>query len=546
MAINLEVQINPDPTTFSLSSNYYSVSVQNDALSYVNSHVFSGTKQAWVSTTAKRNLWTSGSYPIISYTNFYIDSSTTVKVSKLGTTVTSIDIGPYSKNKNSQVVLSSGDAYIPINKGDKLWVTINSVASSPLFIFANESFPDFSAVSSSYPTGSGWTHINLTSGVNFMSALGGTLDTAEGYGNRRKLSSKTLVYIDNGAFVKGHFNISGCNDIQIMGKGVFSLEFYDWWNNFIPATYSQKSHGAFLYGSNPSTTNSYLDWRVSGNGMSGVTVVNTPFYFNTEGSLQTVDGVKYISPWNYNTDAFRVFNYYNRSVGGKIVNSFVFNADDVVFPAVSQSQGNMLLSSCYLASHHGSVFVNYFAGYNSALADGSPYHFSGIDLDVRSYVPYENGKGAVFRILSDTTITTTLPANYIGPINLIFSSVRVENDIEGPLLLLGNITYPYGTAPTYGNRLGMLSGIEFINLTASSTFVSSWGVSSNIISGLNSTNEVKDILFDNLSINNTKVTEQNKNNYFSFSGSTDPTEDNIRFTADFPTNMKVTPIKLLN
>jgi len=545
MSVNLKVFPNPDPTTYSLSSSYYSVSVLNDSSEYENSHVYSGTKVSWVSTTAKRNLWASGSSPVLSYTTFEIEDSSVVKVENIGQSITSIDIGPYSKDKNSNTLLSEGVAYIPVNKNDKLWVTINNNASSPLFIFADEPFPTFSEVSSSYPLGSGWTHIHFTSGINFMSSLGGTLDTTEGYPNRRKLTSKTLVYSDPGSYVKGHFNISGCNDIKIMGKGVFSLEFYDWWNDFIGASYSEKSHGTFLYNSNPSTTNSYLDWRVSGNGISGVTVINTPFYFNSEGSLQIVDNVKYISPWNYNTDGFRVFNYYNRVEGAKIINTFAFNADDTIFPAVSQAQGNCLVSSCYLASHHGSVVVNYFTNFSNGLVDGIPYQFSGIDLDIRSYVPYEGGKGAVMRILSDQTVTS-LPANVLGPVNLNFSGVRIENDIEGPILMLGNITYPYGSVPPYGNMLGIVTNLQFIDFTASSTFVSSWGVSSNVISGLNFLYKPTNILFKNFIINGVKLTENNKDNYFDFLGSTNPSTDNITFISDFPSTLKVSPIKLLN
>jgi len=543
MAINLEVYPNPDPTTFSVSSTYYSVSVMNDASAYQNSHVYSGTRMAWVlSYAVNRNLWPVSSSPVISYTTFEIDGSTTARVSKIGGSISSIDIGPYSKNKNSVTTLSGGVAYIPVNKYDKLWVTIDNNVSSPLFIFADPPTPAFSAVSADYPTGSGWTHIRFTSGVHFMSALGGTLDTAEGYPNRRKLTSKTLVYSDPGAYVKGHFNISGCNDIKLMGKGVYSLEFYDWWGSYLGQSDSVKSHGMFLYSTNASTPSAYLDWRLSGNGISGVTVVGTPFYFNGEGSLQQVDNVKYISPWNYNTDGFRIFNYYNRTTGAFVKNSFIFIADDVSFPGVGQSQSNCLVSGNYLSTHHGSLFVNYFTVYNNGLDTGSSFGFSAIDIDSRVFIPDRIGINAVFRLLSDSAVTS-LPANYAGILNCTFSGIRVENDIATPAFLIGNIDYPFAA---YGNKLGMLSGLDFKNISFSSTYTGSGSLSANIISGLNSTNEVKNTLFENVTFNGVKLTEANKNTYFSFSGSTDPTADNIRFNSDFPTNMKVTPIKLLN
>ena len=71
-------------------------------------------------------------------------------------------------------------------------------------------------------------------------------------------------------------------------------------------------------------------------------------------------------------------------------------------------------------------------------------------------------------------------------------------------------------------------------------------MSSCYFSGLDEVNESSDFLFHNVTLNGVKITEANKDSYFTFSGSIDPATDNIRFTADFPANMKVTPIKLLN
>lgn len=516
--VGLELSPNPDPIGNSLKSSKYTVGVF-DGGSYIDAHVFSGTKKAWVSQTATKNLWASGSYPVISYLTFSIKNSTIAKVSKIGTTITSIDVGPYSKNKNANIEISNGEAYIPINKNDKLWVTINNEVSSPLFIFADSPFPTYAEVTASLPT---YNHLLIPTGINFVSSLTATLpvtvNSAEGYSNRLQLSSNTLVYIPRGSYIKGNFNVSNCNNVKFVGQGVVSLENYDWWNNFINATDTVKSHGTVFYSTNPSNPTAYLDSRVSGNGVSGLTVINTPFYFNGEGCLHSIENLKFISPWNYNTDGPRIGNFWYPTEGARLINSFVFNADDCNFPAVAQSFGNTLVSGCYFNSHHGGIFTNYFPNFTY-----TNYFYSAIDIDVRSYVPDESGKGSIFRLYSDYNATSFPSDNYKGPINLIFSGIRIENDFETPIFRIGNIGYPYG-GPYY--RIGMLSGISFTDITASSTGIL---VSSNIVSGLNSTNKVKDVTFTNLKINNVYVTNSNYDNYFDVTGATNKTTDNINF-----------------
>lgn len=516
--VGLELFSNPDPIGNSLKSSKFGVSVF-DGKTYNEAHVYSGTSKAWVSTTAIRNLWASGSSPIINYLTFNINNSTTAKISKIGTNVTSIDVGPYSKNKNANIQISNGEAYVPINKNDKLWVTINNEVSSPLFIFADSPFPTYAQATATFPT---YNHILIPTGINFVSSLTATLpvtvNSSEGYSNRLQLSSNTLIYIPQGSYLKGNFNFSACNNVKFMGQGIVSLENYDWWKDFENKADSVKAHGTVFYNSNPSTVDNYLDSRVSGNGVSGLTVIKTPFYFNSEGSFQSIENIKFISPWNYNTDGPRIGNFYYPTEGAKLLNSFIFNADDCNFPAVAQAFGNTLVSGCYFNSHHGGIFTNYFVNFNY-----TDYFYSAIDIDVRSYIPDEGGKGSIFRLYSDTSLTSLPNSNFRGPTNLIFSGIRIENDPETPLFRIGNIGYPYG-GPY--NRLGMLSSITFTDITVSST---SPLVSSNIVSGLNSTNEVKDVTFNNVKINNVFLTDLNYDSYFDLLGSTDKVADNIDF-----------------
>lgn len=514
---------NPDPISNSLKSSKYSVSVY-DGTQYQDAHVYSGTKQAWVHPAAISPLWASGSYPVISYLTFSVSSPTLVKISKPGQSITSIDIGPYRKGKNNQTNISvGGEAFVPVNPDDKLWININNEVSSPLFIFADSRFPSYNEVTAMYP---GYTHILYTTGIYNLSN-GPNTDFAEGYSSRRRILSDTVVYVSGGAYLRGNFNMSGSNNVKFMGQGILSLDNFDWWGSIKNSAEEVKAHYAAFYNTNPSTQNSYLDARLSGNAISGLTVINTPYHFNGDGSFQSIENLKHISPWNYNSDGPRLGNFYFPAVGAKMTKSFIFNADDSAFPVLGQSFGSYVVSSCYISSHHGSVFVNYFPNYISY------YNYSSVvaDIDTRAYVPSENGKGAVFRLLTDYTLTAfpdTPPTNYRGPINLTFSSINIENPIEVPLIMLGNIQYPYGDAPPYGKLLGMVSGIEFKNITASGLPGYNY-VSSNIVSGFNSTNKVTDVTFTNLLINGTYVTNSNYDNYFDVTGATNKTTDRINF-----------------
>lgn len=537
--IGLELFANPDPINNSLSSTKFSVSVYDGSV-YQNAHVYSGTKRAFTDLAIIGDQpWKADSYPIVNYLTFGINNPTIVKVSKNNSSVTSIDVGPYKKNKNLNTEISNGVAYIPIDKNEKLWVTINNEVSSPLFIFADPPFPTYAQATATFPT---YNHVLIPTGINFVSSLTATLpvtiNSLEGYKNRLQLSSNTLVYVPRGAYLKGNFNISGCNNVKFMGQGIVSLENYDWWNNFLGQEDRIKYHGSVFYSTNASTPNNYLDFRLSGNGVSGLTVINTPFYFNGEGSLQSVHNIKYISPWNYNTDGPRIGNFHYPEEGAKITNSFVFNCDDCSFPAVAQAFGNALYSSCYFATINGFVFTNYFANYVTPYAT---YNASVIDIDVRYWG--NSTWGSVFHLCSDESPGQLVPEDR-GPVNILFSGINIENLQTTPIFRIANQVYIYANqVPGYvGTASGPISGLQFIDITASGRSGTTVGysppityntlLSSNIISGLDSYNKVKNVTFTNVRINGNYVTDANYDNYFNILGSTNKTTDNIDFNPD--------------
>ena len=104
--VELELFPNPDSINNSLSSTKFAVSVY-DGSAYQNAHVYSGVKKAFTDLRIIGDQpWASGSYPIINCLTFSINNSTMLKVSKIGGSITGIDVGPYKKNKNLNTQIS--------------------------------------------------------------------------------------------------------------------------------------------------------------------------------------------------------------------------------------------------------------------------------------------------------------------------------------------------------------------------------------------------------------------------------------------------------
>jgi len=515
--VGLIVFPNPDPISNSYKSTNYQVFV-HDGAQLQETHVYSSTRLAWVSYAIDNPPFASGSRPIMSDLTFSLSAPTIAKVKKINTTITSLDIGPYRQNINSQITLDGdGGAIFPVTPGDKLWLVINNEVSSPLFIFADYHFPSYNQVTATYPT---YNHILYATGVYDISA---GPDTDAGWPNRRKLNSNTVVYVSGGAYVRGHFNVSGCNDLKFMGQGCISMEQYDWWAiDIVNRTSAEIQHYACFYSTNTSTPNNYLDARVSGVEISGLTVKSFPWYFNN-GVFQSIDNTKLISPWNFSTDGPRIGNFHFPQVGAKMTNAFVYNSDDVIFPAIGQAYGNFVVSNCYLNSVGGAIMVNYFPNYTNPSYSATIHK-----IDSRCYTPQDLGIEGVIRLMTDYTLTAFPDepnTNYRGPINIQVSSMNIENSIEAPLFKLGNFEYLYGGGPPFGKLLGMTSGLEFIDISAFGGAI----VSSNIVSGFNSTNKVTNVTFRNVNINNIKILDSNYNDFFDVTGATNKITDNINF-----------------
>jgi hypothetical protein len=521
-------------------SNLYSVSAWTGT-QFSAIYLYSSTASAWTNSTLasgdRNQFWVKGSYPVVSFATFGTSGTTSAAISKIGGSITSIDIGP--KSKNTEWSISNGIAYVKMNQKDKLFININNTPSSPLCLFADPLKPPIPT------TGS---YIYFSAGV---SSIGLQFSS---------FPDNTTIYFDGGSYIKGTLNVSGKNNIKIMGPGILAGD------DYYETAIAEKR--AVQFGSGDYTSIykyipirgpvSYTDlgpapdydlYWPSGNGASGITILKTMFY--AAEPLNYIDGVKLISPWEYNTDGMRLFPDKSASTCFQ-KNCFLFNSDDSLFLIRNNNQtyyrqrGTMLFDNNYIVSdNNGPIVLAYQAEY---YGDGTPRNqtVSCLNTDIlffksQTYSNSLDEPNALIKLYMGNPEPTAsgLPSTW-GYFNCIISGVRVDNVVEVPIIRLSNYQDPF--VVSFRPPAGIASGILIADVTASAI---PWAASANYVSGHYSDPlsgvEIRDVTFKNVKINGVKVDKFNYRNYFKFSTASDPVnypEKNINFIIDIFTKIK--------
>lgn len=511
-------------------SNLYSVSAWTGT-QFSAIYLYSSTASAWTngSVSGYRNqFWVYGSYPIVSFATFGTSGTTSAAISRIGGSVTSIDIGP--KSKNTEWSISNGIAYVKMNQKDKLFISINNTPSSPLCLFADPLKPPIPTTGSYIYFSAGVSSI----GVGFSS-----------------FPDNTTIYFDGGSYIKGTFNLSGRNDIRIMGPGILAGD--DYYQTAI-AEKRAITNGDYTSIYKYIPIRSRIDYQdiqdnwPSGTGVSGITLVKTMFYAAT--LINSVDGVKLIAPWEYNTDGLRIFP--DRSTSTCVhKDSFLFHNDDSIFLMSNNNQnydrqrGTMLYDNNYIINaNNGPIVLAYQAEYYGSFTPKNQTA-SCINTDVlffksQAYSNPDDEPNAIIKMYlgNSASAASGTPVEW-GYFNCIVSGVRVDNVVEVPIIKLSNYQDPF---QSFRPPAGVASGILIADVTASAI---PWAASANIVSGHYSNSlsgvEIRDVTFKNLKINGVKVDRFNYRNYFKFSQASDPInypEKNINFIIDIFTKIK--------
>jgi hypothetical protein len=559
------------PGTEALRSSLYTVEV-DDGNQFNSAYVFSGARTAVAayglddpvgsvgpSNPFKNKLWQSGSKPVVSYLTFGTNKTRNVRISKSGTSVTSIDVRPRSKNIPCDI--SGGKANIQLSKGNKVWVTINNELSSPLFIFADDLKPPIPTTGNYYYFPPGIHEISAidsTTNKTIPSKVGGPDLPVYGVGWSAFPGyiegQPYTIYLDGGAYVRGTILTRGKNNLNIIGPGILAgdnldgsaIKSYNYLQSFAdysnanivmiqgPMDYDQLAGGLqdfsveLGYSSLPIYNFSGVP---SGVIVSGITVVNTPWY--TIKGVNHVKGVKVLSPWDYSTDGPSVFADRKTKFASN-TDSFVFVGDDAVFtipnnknysPAAPTYSGSSITSgiTAYTMSN-GPIVLQYRNFFYFPQADKS-YQCLMYDMDIGAYSRNRPTETPI-RITTDNAFGSD--PDFIGLYDVTLSNIRVEDPIDTPLFWMGNIADPYANGDLIlgdsGSEYGAMSGIVLANITVSGT---NRNVSANPIWGRDQRNRPYNISFKNIKINNEYVTNSNRNNFITWNRQYDPSVVNV-------------------
>jgi hypothetical protein len=83
--------------------------------------------------------WHNNTYPTVNFLTFGTTGSVNVRVTKIGSPVTAIEVSPHSKGIPVQIV--GGAAVLTLNQNNKVWITLDGDDANPLFIFADAPKP---------------------------------------------------------------------------------------------------------------------------------------------------------------------------------------------------------------------------------------------------------------------------------------------------------------------------------------------------------------------------------------------------------------------
>src|SRR5437867_850447 len=113
----------PLPGGATYQSTLYQVEVF-DGASWIPAYVYEFSRKSVTH-------WHTNTYPTVNFLTFGTTGPVSVRVTKIGASISSVDVSPHSKN--IPVQLSGGQAVLTLNQNNKVWITPNGDDANPLF-----------------------------------------------------------------------------------------------------------------------------------------------------------------------------------------------------------------------------------------------------------------------------------------------------------------------------------------------------------------------------------------------------------------------------
>jgi len=525
-----------------LSSTAFTVSVFDDvAQSYSSAFVYKcGHSKAWAPWQGNEysvfgagvtgypvdyfSPWKSQQNAQFNYLTFGISDETKVKIGYKKGTVTSVDIGPYSKNLQYSIIAPSSIEISGLNPYDKISVIVNNDASTPLYLFADpiHTAPSPTSVDLYFSAG-----IWEISSINFLNGWDSNPSSNFRY---NQLTSNSIVYFEGGSYVDGTFLVRGLGNVTFSGPGV--IDAYrpdDWWEVWEFGATGKIDKDKLIrapFLSYSSFSDDYYLTQVTTSGISinDITIVNNIIYGATC-NIKTANNIKLIAQYP-NCDGFHINDKSSplSSRYASMTHSFLQTADDTCYP--TNHDANVLISSCYFINLAGALFRNYAGAYNYEIQTGNTYIFSCIDIDCRMYSPpsfaninaplNKNFRPTVFGLMQgNLQKEIALYPNFKDYVihNALFSGIRIDF-FDTYLFDLGVRSYMRPNSDQ-SDVFGSLSSIIFKDITASTVPHRKYNFpKSNLIYGAEQQYRVHDVSFVNVRIDGQPITNVNKDDYF--------------------------------
>ncbi len=465
---NSNLEVYPGPGNNAYKSDLYNVEVF-DGTNWLPAYVYKYSEKS-------SGHWHSGQTTSVNFLTLGTAGSVNVRISKISGTISNLQVSP--KSKNIPVQINGGQAVITLNQNNKTWITVNGDDANPLFIFADELKP-------AVPSGATY----FGPGVHFI---------APNANNHYYAKDNEVIYLDGGAWVKGNIISKGKTNVQIMGPGVLSGEIWDpvtvqklpWGNSFFEYFMVYASD----YGVVGDTT------------VKGITIVDSPAYNVV--NVKRVYSAKILSPWYFQTDGYNAV---------EVDQSFAFNGDTTFNnymgywnPATNSYSINTKVTNSFGGNTNNAVILGGFYG-NYASANFT----STVDnMDIKTYntnnfvqygAPHEPSVFQVWVGEKDSSY---------GYKNQIYQNIRIEGNVNAPLMQLMNRVYPASWGGTmYDPPLGNSYDIKFKNITLEGQQLDGSIGKKSEIKGYDANNGFHNVLLENVSINGTVLNQSNLSNY---------------------------------
>lgn len=503
------LEVHEGPGTEALRSSAFSVKVGLPIESeFYPTYVYSATERAaifWDSTQpvfelGTNKFWMNGSYPVMNCVSFGSKGKCVAKITDLNNSVSSYELRP--KSKNYQVSNVGGSLFIEMNPFDKAWFIINNQTSSQLFVFCDPLKPEIPTERCTY-FGPGIHYVGSDYTVTGTIIRPGELPVSTPYTKTYRSwfnifdgyveGQDYTLYLDGGSIVNGYLDLSGRNNIKVIGPGILSglQSYYDLtpqslnpddiqqinesaWNQYPDVSYRHNSVQTLR---GLARDRGPVGFTPSGVVVSGITIIN-PSFMAVE-SANTIDNIKVINPWKFQGNAYPMADKSTRKA--ILQRSFMFLNEDSTFPFMHTHNtrdlpefaggidfsddgkfgGEVIVSSCQMYTVHGSPLnITYYASI-SASSNPKTYPILVTDLDIGCYsktigfssvpefqyyanpsvedgVPFSRRSWPLIRLITSTWDYALPYLNYFGTYDITVSNIRVEDPIRSNALYLGN------------------------------------------------------------------------------------------------------------